>query len=69
MRDLALLIVVSAEICRFSRILLAIVYWNQNVVDELFAFDRSTPPREMFQISLTQGPGARLRRELRLELL
>ena len=69
MRDFALLIVVPAEICCFRRILLAIVYWNQDVVDEFLALDRSTPPREMFEVSLTQCPRTRLRGELRLQLL
>lgn len=65
----ALLVVVATEICGFTRILLAVVYWNKDVVDEFFTLYRATPPGEMFEISLTQCPCTRLRWELGLEFL
>ena len=58
---------VAAMVRVFTRVLLAIVYGYEDVVDELVPFNRSTPPSQMLQVRLTQGPRPRLRGKMGLE--
>ena len=53
--------------CCWIRYLL--VYWHENLIDQLITLDRPEPPGELFDICLTQGPGARLWWEVGFELV